>query len=281
MNDRHSILFVDDEENVLKAMKRLFLDEEYEILTATSGQAGLEVLRSAAPVEVIVSDYRMPGMSGVEFLREVHAHWPDTVRIVLSGYADIAAVIEAINEGHIYKFISKPWNDSEVKVAIANALERYQLYQQNARLMNQLKQSNKELQTLNGILAERITDEVAALRSENQDLAKCRDILCRLPLAVVQLDKDGWITYYNDETGRLFDWRGENMLCRTRERVFPRNLNALIDQACTGPSTASLDLNGRTVRVSRMRTDSAGNDEGLLLVFDAASGGDFSLKEAV
>src|SRR5664279_3494055 len=125
MEEQIRILLVDDEKNVLKALERTFLDEEYEILKASSGIDGLSILESVSPVQVVISDYRMPEMNGVDFLREVCKKWPDTVRIVLSGYADTASIVSAINEGEIYKFISKPWNDDELKVAIANALERY------------------------------------------------------------------------------------------------------------------------------------------------------------
>ena len=111
MEERARILCVDDEPNVLRALERMFLDEEYEILTAPSALEGLQALERIQPVQIVVSDYRMPAMNGVDFLREVCRRWPDTVRIVLSGYADTAAVVAAINDGEIYKFIPKPWND--------------------------------------------------------------------------------------------------------------------------------------------------------------------------
>jgi two-component system NtrC family sensor kinase len=118
------ILFVDDEINVLRSLERVFLEENYEILTASTGTEGFSVLQTVSPVQVVISDYRMPGMNGVDFLKEVRKLWPDTVRIVLSGYADAASIVAAINEGQIYKFIPKPWNDDELKVTVVNALER-------------------------------------------------------------------------------------------------------------------------------------------------------------
>jgi len=130
MNGEIKILCVDDEPNVLNALKRLFLDEPYTILTAASGQEGLEIIEKEN-VQIIISDYRMPGMNGVDFLKEARKKWPDTVRIVLSGYADTAAIVSAINEGQIYKFVPKPWNDEELKVTISNAIERYHLFKKN------------------------------------------------------------------------------------------------------------------------------------------------------
>jgi len=123
MNDRTRILCVDDERNVLRALERIFLDDDYEILTACSGEQGLEILSAAPQVQVVISDYRMPGMNGVEFLKEVCKTHPETIRIVLSGYADTAAVVAAINQGKIYKFIPKPWNDDELRLTVAKALE--------------------------------------------------------------------------------------------------------------------------------------------------------------
>src|SRR6266536_904479 len=109
MDEQIRILFVDDEKNVLRSLERTFLDEDYEILTATTGAEGLAVLQNNSPVQVVISDYRMPEMNGVDFLRKVCNQWPETVRIVPSGYADTASIVSAINEGQIYKFIPKPW----------------------------------------------------------------------------------------------------------------------------------------------------------------------------
>jgi two-component system NtrC family sensor kinase len=157
MDELIRILLVDDEVNVLRALERTFMDEEYEVLTASSGSEGLSILQDISPVQVVVSDYRMPQMNGVDFLREVRRCWPDTVRIVLSGYADTAVVISAINEGEIYKFIAKPWNDDELRIAIINALERYSLNKKNIELtealsakIEELKKANADLERLTG-----------------------------------------------------------------------------------------------------------------------------------
>jgi len=96
---RTKVLFVDDEENILKSLKRLLVDEEIEILTATSGEQGLDLLRDTEDIGLIVSDQRMPGLSGADFLRQSREISPDTLRIMLTGYADINATIDAINKG--------------------------------------------------------------------------------------------------------------------------------------------------------------------------------------
>ena len=105
------ILFVDDERNVLRSLERLFLEEEYEIFTADSGLEGLEILERSGSFQLIVSDYRMPSMNGVEFLSEVCRRWPETERMILSGYADTAAIVAAINEGPVsYTHLTLPTN---------------------------------------------------------------------------------------------------------------------------------------------------------------------------
>jgi len=121
MGEPTRILCVDDERNILRSLTRPFLDDPYEILTAPSGAERLLILAQSGTVPVVISDYRMPGMNGVEFLSEVRKRWPETVRIVLSGYADTGAIVSAINEGQIYRFVAKPWNEDELRVAVANA----------------------------------------------------------------------------------------------------------------------------------------------------------------
>lgn len=140
------ILCVDDEKNVLRAVARAFLDEDYEILSAQSGEEGLLILDHEAGIQIVLSDYRMPGMNGVEFLREVCRRHPETIRIVLSGYANTAAVVDAINEGEIYKFIPKPWDDEDLKSTIQNGLERYFRRQQDALLVAELRKAKELLE---------------------------------------------------------------------------------------------------------------------------------------
>jgi two-component system NtrC family sensor kinase len=140
MGEDVKILFVDDERNVLKAIERLFIDDDYDLLTASSGDEGLSILENEYPVQLVISDYKMPGMNGVDFLRQVCQRWPDTIRIVFSGHADTTAVIEAINEGQIYKFIQKPWNDDGLKITISNSLEFYFLNKRKLAITEELYQ---------------------------------------------------------------------------------------------------------------------------------------------
>jgi len=116
-----TVLVVDDEENILRAVRRLFMDEPGEMLTASSGPAGLDILRATKGIGVIVSDQRMPGMSGAEFLEKSREFAPNAIRIVLTGYADLASAVDAINKGGAWKYLAKPWNDEDLVKVVREA----------------------------------------------------------------------------------------------------------------------------------------------------------------
>lgn len=121
-----SLLIVDDEDNVRRALLRLLRRDGYRILEANSAAAGLELLASES-IQVILSDQRMPGMNGTEFLSRVKAIYPNTVRMVLSGFTELSSVTEAVNRGAIYKFLTKPWDDAELRTHVADAFARYEI----------------------------------------------------------------------------------------------------------------------------------------------------------
>lgn len=197
MNEQVRILFVDDEENVLKALKRLFMDEDYEILTANTGPAGLAILEKAPEVQVIISDYRMPEMNGVEFLQQVHKRWPETVRIVLSGFADTASVVSAINEGQIYKFIPKPWNDDDLKVTIAKAVELYFLEKKNVLLSQELQEANESLRLLNDRLSTVVARRTEELKFRSKVIDHTQSLLDALPVGFLGIDSEGIVVQCN------------------------------------------------------------------------------------
>src|ERR1039457_2602827 len=197
MEERVRILCVDDERNVLKALERVFLDDDYDILCATSGLEGLEILENEPGVQIVLSDYRMPEMSGVDFLGEVYRRLPDTVRIVLSGYADAASVVAAINEGHIYKFISKPWNDDELRSAVRDALERYFLKKTNRELLEELKEKNDEFASINRNLEAIVAERTSHLLFQKKVLEYSQNILSSLPVGIVGIDMNGMVVQAN------------------------------------------------------------------------------------
>jgi putative nucleotidyltransferase with HDIG domain len=173
-----TLLFVDDEASILSSLRRLFRPHGYRILTAGSGAEGLGLLEKEA-VDVVVSDMRMPEMDGAQFLEQVRNRWPDVVRILLTGYADIASTIAAINRGEIYRYIAKPWDDNEIVLTVRDALERKRLEIENARLDALTKQQNEELKALNASLEQKVAERTAQLRQTLASLEKAHKDLNR------------------------------------------------------------------------------------------------------
>jgi type II secretory ATPase GspE/PulE/Tfp pilus assembly ATPase PilB-like protein/FixJ family two-component response regulator/RNA polymerase subunit RPABC4/transcription elongation factor Spt4 len=144
----YKIVFVDDEANVLKAMRRIFRQENYQLFTVESGPAALALLEREQPVHVVVSDHRMPGMTGADLLKQVKAKYPQTIRIMLTGYADVDAVMGAVNEGAVYKFITKPWNDDDLRLTVSLALEQYALLRENTALKQRTEKQQHDIKRL-------------------------------------------------------------------------------------------------------------------------------------
>ncbi len=144
---RYQILLVDDEANVLSALMRVFRQENYRILTASNGQQALDVL-AKEPCQLMISDFKMPGMHGGELMKQAKAKYPDMIRIMLTGHADTDAVMSAIKEGAVYKFILKPWNDDDLRVTVGLALEQYDLVQKNRALQKQNQQNVRDINAL-------------------------------------------------------------------------------------------------------------------------------------
>jgi response regulator RpfG family c-di-GMP phosphodiesterase len=146
------LLIVDDEPFVLSALTRLLRRDGYEVVTAPGPNRGIELLQ-AQGVGVIISDYRMPEMDGVEFLRRAREVVPDAIRIILSGYAETHAILSAVNDGGIHKYLTKPWNDEQLRLEIKGGFDLYHLAVTNRELQDTLSRQNEELRTLAKTLA--------------------------------------------------------------------------------------------------------------------------------
>ncbi len=145
-NNKITILYVDDELNNLVAFKAVFRIK-YNILTAISGEEAINILRNNV-VNIIITDQRMPHMTGVEFLESILDEFPDPIRILLTGYADMNAVIDAINKGKIFHYLTKPWNEEELDIAISRAFEVYKQKMEEKEMNQQLTVSNEQLEFL-------------------------------------------------------------------------------------------------------------------------------------
>jgi response regulator RpfG family c-di-GMP phosphodiesterase len=141
-----SVLYVDDEVHNLNSFKAGFR-RLFNVFTAESAVEGRKILESEN-IHVIITDQRMPVMTGIEFLESIIPQYPDPIRILLTGYADINAVIDAINKGQVYKYIQKPWMDEDLRINIEKAYEIYALRKENRELTEQLLLANKQLEFL-------------------------------------------------------------------------------------------------------------------------------------
>jgi response regulator RpfG family c-di-GMP phosphodiesterase len=203
-----TLLLVDDEINILSALKRLLRQDKYDIVTANNGQEALEALKSG-PVDVIVTDQRMPGMTGVEFLRLAKESYPDTVRIVLSGYTELQSVTDAVNEGAVYKFLTKPWDDGQLRGHVAEAFKRKEMADENLRLQQQLQMANLALEETNRELDKLLKLQEERIETDEVSLMVIHEILEHLPTPILGMDDEKNIVFVNAAAQSLF---GKSML---------------------------------------------------------------------
>lgn len=171
------IAFVDDEPNTLKTLQRVFLDEPYEVLTFLNPGEALEALDKDCGIAVITSDLRMPEMDGAAFLEEARKRCPECVRMIMTGYGDLDAAISAINQGKVYRFISKPWDSLELIQAVKNAVNKHELQIERKRLLAVTRRQNVELQKLNKDLEKRVCARTEEIRENEAQLRKTLDKL--------------------------------------------------------------------------------------------------------
>jgi two-component system response regulator HupR/HoxA len=157
MKNKHALLLVDDETANLQKLQRTFVDR-YQVYLAQSGAEALSLLR-AHPVDAIITDQKMPNMTGIEFLEASQKEYPNLVRIVLTGFTEVDDLIAAINTGKVHKYITKPWEPDELRMAVQEALEKMELQRENERLAAELKTANERLQTENTLLRREVEKE--------------------------------------------------------------------------------------------------------------------------
>lgn len=170
-NFKHTILLIDDEEGILKSLKRLLKSLDSDILTAQNGQEALALL-GRQTVSLIISDQRMPGMTGVELLQKSREIAPDAVRILLTGYADIEATMNAINGGAIRYYFNKPWDDEFLLSRVKESLELYRVTIDNRHLGNLLKKQNEQLKKMNKTLEQRVAEQTKEIKEQNAELTE-------------------------------------------------------------------------------------------------------------
>ena len=235
----HTVLCVDDEPNILRSLRRLFRKEPYRLLTADSAAEALQLL-ARHPIQLVICDQRMPDMSGIAFLKQVRARYPDIIPIILSGFTDVDAITESINRGHIYKFFLKPWNDRDLKIEIRKALEHYDLVQANRALNRQVVEQNEALRQINENLEQAVRERTRVLEIQNQALELSHAIVEDLPIPIIGVSAEGLIVLVNRRLGSLEIGGRHIEVGRTLTDYFP-------DPIITGFRAVLSSGTGRTI----------------------------------
>ena len=269
-----TILLVDDEENITASLVRLLRRDGYTILRANSGQEGLELL-TQREVGVIVSDQRMPGMTGVEFLSKVKEFYPDTVRIVLSGYTELNSVTDAINRGAVYKFLTKPWEDDLLRANVKEAFQRYEMKIENVRLTQELRQANDELRSINHELEQRVEQKVRETMHNLEVLRVSQEMFEVMPVAAIGIDKDGLIAVANQMAHMFFsmDVARPSLLGEAADTIIPADLLAWASSGLHQryEDAQLFSVAGHDVRCWCRSLGEFSRSRGVLLVMDAGS----------
>ena len=171
MRHAHTVLFVDDEVNILRALQRLLRQEEMNVLSTDRASEALEIV-AREPVQLVVTDQRMPEMSGVDLLSKVRERQPDVVRMLLTGYTEIGVAVDAINRGQIFRLVTKPWNDDELRASIRQAFDHWDLKNEIKRLNQVTREQNFRLQDMNRNLEAKVRERTKQLVAKHQELRR-------------------------------------------------------------------------------------------------------------
>lgn len=197
------ILLVDDEQPILRSLTRLFTFESWSVSSVESAADALTLLQGG-DIAVIISDYQLGSIGGVELLREARQISPDTSRILFSGNIDLELLRRAVNGDEIYRFVPKPWDDDELLQAVRQGVDRWQLLQRNRALIARAQAQNRHWESATVHLERMVGERTALLEMRNQDLALSQEVLDGLPVAVVGIAADGQVVLANRLARGLF-----------------------------------------------------------------------------
>ncbi|MBA2662318.1 MAG: response regulator [Bradymonadaceae bacterium] len=216
------ILVVDDEVHILKAVQRMFLGRDVEIVVATNGEEAIEKL-AESPMTVLVSDQRMPGLSGTALLRHARTHFPLTVRVMLTGNNDLATAIDAINQGAVFRFVSKPWDHNEFIAIIDAAIEHHELLRSKTRYDQFVEEQNLKLRELNEKLESRVQARTAEVRKLYRELELSFDASIKALLSIMELGDIRIVDHCQHTAQRVRDFSEylqlDDVVSRTLERA--------------------------------------------------------------
>lgn len=252
-----TLLLVDDEPNILAALQRLLRRDGYTILASDDPLKALDIL-SGQHVDVILSDQRMPTMSGVEFLRRAKETHPESIRIVLSGYTDLQFITDAINEGAIYKFLTKPWDDEQLRAQIREAFHRKGINDENQRLARALQVANLELQA-------HVEEKERQARQIEIVLDTLQEVLQLIPWPIVGIDNEGLIAISNSAADAHLGGGGAPLLGSEAREVLPEAMRPWLADPAGIPE--QVDLGGHRYRVICKSMGHHSRSRGALLAF--------------
>ena len=222
---------------------------------------------------VIISDQRMPGMTGTEFLSQVKEQYPDTVRIVLSGYTEFNSITDAINRGAIYKFLTKPWEDDLLRAHIQEAFQRYEMKMENTRLDQELKLANDELKRINHELELRVEWKGRENVHNLEVLRVSQEMFEVMPVAAIGIDKSGMIVVANQMAHRFFSANGavSSLLGESANTIVPADLLAWASGGLHSreEDAKSFNIAGQDIRCWCRSLGEFSRSSGLLIVMDA------------
>lgn len=249
----YRLLLVDDEPNILASLRRVFQRENYELLFASDGNEALRIM-AKQPVELIMTDFMMPGMNGSELLKEVRERWPNTIRIMLTGHANTDAVMGSIKEGAVYRFILKPWNDDDIRLTIALALEQYELILRTKALEQQTRKQHKDLETISKLTATNRSQLAILLHKKGwlnaQQIQQLhREMQSQKTPVVRQLLKHEWVDFR-----KVFEMLRDDLLFEEIDlREFqpdPALMSLVPQKICTRQLVLPLRVQGQRLRLA-------------------------------
>ena len=262
---RH-LLLVDDESNILSSLKRLFRREDYVVHTASSGEKALKILQSQS-IGVIISDQMMPEMTGVEFLHEAQKIQPDSIRMVLSGYTELKTILESINRGAIWRFLTKPWEDAILKENVDLAFKQFELKSENLRLTNDLKKANLELNINNKNLELIIEEKTRSLQINLQMLQVAQDVLEQLPIGIIGIDENDYIVLANKKSKNYFSHQEKMILGKKGMNIFPEELRNIINSPDISQKTLpEFKVGKRSLQIHIQRLAPPSQTRGTILI---------------
>jgi response regulator RpfG family c-di-GMP phosphodiesterase len=222
------LLCVDDERSILNSLKRRLRNEDYELIFTENGEDGLIKL-SEYPVHVVISDQRMPEMTGTQFLQRVKELYPDTIRVILSGYAEVNSILDSINKGEVFRFLMKPWNDEELKTVIRQCFEQYDLLKTNKELMEKVKEQNERLSCINESLEGKVFERTKTLQL-------IQDIFNNITMPVIGIDPEKLLVVTNNAAIEKFSHLASLNIGTEIDNVLPGELVDVIEKCMTQKS---------------------------------------------